>query len=237
MFTKSQRFYDAIYGEKDYAEEARRLKRFIAEHQRSGGRALLDVACGTGGHVPYLRDTFDYEGLDLDPEMLALARGRFPEIPFHQGDMADFDLGRTFDVVTCLFSSIASARTVPRLRQAIMTMARHLSPDGVLIIVPFFAPQAWIPGQPHAIFVDRPDLKLVRMNVSEVDASGTIALLDFHYLVGTPEGVEHFTEHHELGLFTDEEYRAAFADAGLAVAHDAEGLIGRALYIGTRAPG
>ncbi len=34
MFTKSQRFYDAIYSGKDYAEEARRLKRFIADHKR-----------------------------------------------------------------------------------------------------------------------------------------------------------------------------------------------------------
>jgi SAM-dependent methyltransferase len=237
MFTKSQRFYDAIYSGKDYAEEARRLKGFIAQHQRSDGRALLDVACGTGGHVPYLRDAFDYEGLDLDPEMLALARGRFPDIPFHQGDMVDFDLGRTFDIVTCLFSSIAYTRTTLRLRQAILTLARHVRPGGVLIVAPFITPQAWIPGQPYAIFVDRPDLKLVRMNVSGVDASGTVALLDFHYLVATPEGVEHFTEHHELGLFTDADYRAAFAAAGLPVAFDAEGLIGRGLYIGTRALG
>jgi SAM-dependent methyltransferase len=237
MFAHSQRFYDAIYAEKDYAEEARRLKRFIAQYQRSDGRMLLDVACGTGGHAPYLRGAFEYEGLDLDPEMLALARSRFPDVLFHQGDMVNFALGRTFDVVACLFSSIAYAKTVPRLRQAIMTMARHVRPGGVLIIVPFFAPQAWIPGQLGAIFVDRPDLKLVRMNVSEVDASGTVAILDFRYLVGTPEGIEHFTEHHELGLFTDEEYRAAFAAAGLAVAHNAEGLIGRGLYIGTRAQG
>jgi len=67
-------------------------------------------------------------------------------------------------------------------------------------------------------------------------SKGTVAILDFRYLVGTPAGIEYFTKHHELGLFTDEEYRAAFAEAGLEVRHDAEGLIGRGLYIGTRAP-
>jgi hypothetical protein len=60
-------------------------------------------------------------------------------------------------------------------------------------------------------------------------------IVDFHDLVATPEAVEHLTEHHELGLFTDEDYRAAFAAAGLAVAYDAEGLMGRGLYIGTQA--
>jgi SAM-dependent methyltransferase len=234
MFTKSQRFYDAIYSWKDYAEEARRLKRYITEHKRSDGRALLDVACGTGGHVPYLRDDFDYEGLDLDPEMLRLAHGRFADIPFHQGDLVGFDLRRQFDVVTCLFSSIANVRTEPRLRQAIATMARHLRPGGVLIVAPFLSPQDWIPGHPHALFVDQLDLKLARINVSELDPSGTIAILDFHYLVGTPEGIEQFTEHHELGLFTGEQYRAAFTAAGLDVAFDDEGIIGRGVYIGTR---
>lgn len=234
MFTKSQRFYDAIYSFKDYAGEAERLKGFIAEYKRSTGNALLDVACGTGGHIPYLRDDFTYEGLDLDPGMLALARARYPDIPFHHGDMVDFDLGRQFDVVCCLFSSIGYARTGPRLRQAIATMTRHVLPGGLVIIAPFISPEAWIPKQPHALFVDRPDLKLARMNVSEVDASGTVAILDFHYLVATAEGVEHFSERHELGLFTDEEYRAAFVAADLEVAYDAVGLIGRGIYVGVK---
>ena len=110
MFTRSQRFYDAVYSSKDYAGEARKLKQFIAAHKRSAGNSLLDVACGTGGHVPYLVDDFAYEGLDLDPEMLALAQARFPQVPFHLGNMLDFALGRRFDVVTCLFSSIAYSR-------------------------------------------------------------------------------------------------------------------------------
>jgi hypothetical protein len=167
--------------------------------------------------------------------MLALARSRCPLIIFHQGDMVDFALGLHFAVVTCLFSSIAYTRTASRLRQAIATMAGHLTPEGVLLIAPFFPPQAWLVGQPHALFVDQPDLKLVRMNVSDVDASGAVAILDFHYLVATAAGIKRFTERHELGLFTDEDYRAAFSQASLEVAYDAEGLIGRGLYIGMRA--
>jgi len=136
-------------------------------------------------------------------------------------------------VVTCLFSSIAYAKTVPGLDQAIATMAGHLVPGGVLLVSRFFSPEEWFPVHPHAVFVDEPDLKLARINVSGQE--GTVAILDFHYLVGTPEGVEHFTERHELGLFTDEEYRHAFTAAGLKVAQDPEGIVGRGLYIGTPA--
>jgi SAM-dependent methyltransferase len=232
MFSKSQRYYDALYSWKDYAQEAAHVKRLIAAHKRSDGNALLDVACGTGGHVPYLRDNFAYEGLDLDPGMLAIARERFPDVVFHHDDMANFALDHQFDVVTCLFSSIGNVKTKPRLRQAIATLAGHLRPGGILLVGAFFAPDEWIPGHPHALFVDQPNLKIARLNVSGVE--GDVAILNFHYLVATPEGVEHFTERHELGLFTAEEYLAAFTGGGLAVTHDSEWRDGRGMYIGAR---
>ena len=38
---------------------------------------------------------------------------------------------------------------------------------------------------------------------------------DFHYLIGTPAGVEHMVETHVLGLFTWDDYRHAFERTGL----------------------
>src|SRR3712207_7289123 len=44
---------------------------------------------------------------------------RYPDVRFHQGDMTDFDLGRRFDVVVCLFSAIGYVLTEERLRQTL----------------------------------------------------------------------------------------------------------------------
>jgi ubiquinone/menaquinone biosynthesis C-methylase UbiE len=234
MFSQSAELYDAIYlgMGKDYAREARHLREYIRRHKKSPGTTLLEAACGTGLHAVHLSRHFQVEGFDLDPAMLAVARKRLPGLDFHQADLVDFDLGKRFDVVTCLFSAIGYVRTVERLRQALLRLAGHLLPGGVLIVEPWFSPEQWHPGSIHAVFVDQPDLKVSRMNVSGVD--GQLSFFEFHYQVGTPEGIHTFTERHELGLFTHEEYLSAFQQAGLQTLHDPKGLDGRGLYLGLK---
>jgi ubiquinone/menaquinone biosynthesis C-methylase UbiE len=234
MFSKSARLYDTIYLNmgKDYAAEARIIHALIQEHKQTSGNLLLDVACGTGLHIGPLRDHYQVEGMDLDENMLEMARQKHPDIPLHHGDMLDFDLGQPFDAITCLFSSIGYVKTIPRLNQAIGNMARHLKPGGILLVEPWFTPENWNTGSVHASFVDQPDLKIVRMNISK--RKGRLSFFTLHYLVGTPEGIKHFTELHELGLFTVDEYLSAFRAAGLEVYHYPEGLTGRGLYTGLR---
>ncbi len=231
MFTKSAELYDAIY-QKEYAAEVARLEEYLRRHKRSAGNALLDVACGTGGHIKHLRERYRVEGLDLDPSILAVARRGNPGVPFHEADMISFDLPQYFDVIACLASSIGYVRTVDGLHTALRTFARHLVPGGVALVEPWITPDRYEPGRVIARFVDEPELKVARVNISSVE--GRLAVLNFHYLVGRVEGVDHFTERHELGLFTEEEYRQAFRGAGLDTAYDPHGLIGRGMYIGVK---
>ena len=175
---------------------------------------------------------FDAEGLDISQEILDLARQRNPDILFHHADMANFDLGRQFDVVTCLFSSIGYVKTLDKLNQAVTHMTRHLRVGGLLIIEPWFTPDTFRPGTVHAQFIDEPDLKIARINTSFVE--GRLSIMDLHYLIGTPEGTEHFVEHHESGLFETKEILNVFTNAGFEVTCHSEGLTGRGLYIGQR---
>jgi ubiquinone/menaquinone biosynthesis C-methylase UbiE len=230
MFKNSANIYDAIYSFKDYGRECQTLERHIAQHKRSQGKALLDVACGTGHHIGFLKLKYEVEGLDLEPQLLDVARQRNPGVQFHQGDMTDFQLPSAFDVITCLFSAIGYVQTESRLKQALKSMRDHLEPGGVILVEPWFSPETYKEGTVHAVFVDRPDLKVARMNVSTV--KDRLSIIDFHYLVGTISGIERYEEHHELGLFTQQEFTSAMQECGLKVTHDAEGLTGRGLYIG-----
>jgi SAM-dependent methyltransferase len=229
MFHKSARYYDAIYSWKDYDEEVSRLHALIQE-RCPGAKTLLDVACGTGIHLELLKDDYELEGLDLDPEMIQIARDRLSEVQIHQGDMRSFELAKRFDVVLCLFSSIGYVPDPASLNEAIAQMARHLESGGLLIVEPWLSPDQWETNSLHAIFVDEPDIKIARISDSALE--GRTSVLNFHHLVGTAtDGVTYFEEEHRLTLFTHEECMEAFHRAGMDVDYDPDGLMGRGLYI------
>jgi SAM-dependent methyltransferase len=232
MYAKEAAFYDKLYAAKDYRGEVERLIPFIRKDLRAEGKRLLDAACGTGRHLEFLRQEFEAEGLDNSPELLAAARLRNPALRFHQADLLDFDLGRTYEVITCLFSSIGYLKTLDNAGRAVRCLARHLVPGGILVLEPWFTPGAWKTGNVQVLLHEEPGLKIARMSTSGAD--GRLSTFDFHYLVGTPEKTEHFVERHELGLFETEELRLVLSEAGLSVRYDPEGLTGRGLFIGRK---
>jgi ubiquinone/menaquinone biosynthesis C-methylase UbiE len=105
MFTASAALYDVIYGSvKDYAREVEQIVALLrASHPEA--HTILDVACGTGEHARRLADSYGYvvDGIDLDADLLSIARRKHPAGCFVQADMSDFALGRRYDVVVCLF--------------------------------------------------------------------------------------------------------------------------------------
>jgi SAM-dependent methyltransferase len=231
MYDRLASLYDTIYSFKDYPAEAARLHELI-QARRPGAHTLLDVACGTGKHLEQLRQHYEVEGADSSASVLDIARKRLPNTPLYQADMRELRLRKTYDAVTCLFSAIGHMTTIEDLGIAIARMAEHVGAGGVLIVEPWIPPERYEVGGLFTLVAREPDVQIARMNISERD--GDLAVLDFHFLIGTNEGVEYTRDRHELGLFSDADYQKAFRQAGLTVEYDEEGLIGRGLYIGIR---
>jgi ubiquinone/menaquinone biosynthesis C-methylase UbiE len=233
MYKKSAEYYDALYHFLDYEEASKRLHSLIQKDNQNA-KSLLDVACGTGKYLEYLCKNYMVEGFDLNPDMLKIARLRCPGVPFYQGDMVNLELNNKYDVITCLFSSIAFVKTVDNLFKTVASMALHLKPKGLLFIEPWFYPKNYWVGKITANFVEQQDLKIAWMYISEIQDN--VSVLNNHFLVGKNEGIEYFTELHEYGLFTHEEYSDAFRQVDLDVKHDSQGLFGRGngIYIGKK---
>lgn len=226
-YTRSAEFYDLIYEFRDIPALNEALIRYLKEHAPAA-RSLLDVACGTGKQLAALT-MYDRMGTDLSPDILAVAAARVPEVPLHVQDMLELDVARRFDAVMCLASSIAYVKTPERLERAIVRMAAHLEPGGTLLIEPWFTPTQFWDGHLAVRHAENDTMHVSWMYRQE--RHGRVSALPIHYLVGRAEGVQHWVETHELGLFTDEEYTSALRTAGLEVVPHPGDLAGRPMYV------
>jgi SAM-dependent methyltransferase len=96
-------------------------------------RSVLDAGCGTGRvAVELARRGIDVVGVDLDPDLLAQARGKAPGLEWLVADLAGIDLGRTFDAVV-LAGNVLGFVDAPRRAEAVASLARHVGPGGVLV--------------------------------------------------------------------------------------------------------
>jgi len=231
VFSVSAELYDLIYSSfKDYPAEAAQIAA-VVRRANPAARRLLDVACGTGEHARLLTEAhgFAVDGLDLDPAFVRIARGKLPNADVFEADMTSFALGRRYDAVLCLFSSVGYARTPENVRRALACFRAHLADGGVVLVEPWLPPDVVEHGRVGVNTVRAPGVTVCRMSHMEVD--GRISRLRFEYLVGRPEGIEHAAEVHELGLLTTEEMARCFRDAGLEPEYDAAGPSGRGLFV------
>jgi SAM-dependent methyltransferase len=234
-YSRSARVYDLLYtsGVKDFAADVDAVHRLITE-RNPNARTLLDVACGTGIHLAALRTWYEVSGVDASPDMLAVARARLGDAAhLTRGDMVSFDLARTFDAVTCLFSSIGYLPNDTEVRRAFAQMARHLEPGGVLVVDGWIRPDAWTDG-----FRDPPrqadDGTTTVVRVGRSTRSGRITTIEMHHLVRNSDGIEHFVEVHETLVTPTADYVAAAEAAGLAVAVVPDFMPGRDRIVGVK---
>jgi ubiquinone/menaquinone biosynthesis C-methylase UbiE len=103
--------------------------------QRARGR-VLEVAIGTGRNLPYYDAGVSLTGLELSPEMLALAADRAAtlgrEVQLLEGDAARLPFAdASFDTVVCALSLCS----IPDPAGAIREMGRVLAPAGRLLLL------------------------------------------------------------------------------------------------------
>lgn len=228
MYTGPHELYDEAYGFKDYRGAAGMILE-VARRYCPRATTLLDVACGTGRHLEHFAQHFACVGIDLNEHYLTKARARCGSVQFHRADMIDFQIGRKFDVITLLFSSIAYVKYKANLIKTICNLEAHLAQDGVILIEPFFTPEAYRTGTITANHVDRPDLKICWMYTSGEPVDDVVTLT-IKWMVGTASGVSLFDEVHEFGLFSNGDWKSAFDAASLDHDYDPVGPFGRGLF-------
>lgn len=234
LYRELAKYYDKIYHWKDYTIETEKIKELIKQFKTTSGNSLLEVGCGTGHHIQHLQDTYQCTGVDLNEEILLVAREKHPNTEFIQANMVNMDLGRSFDVITCLFSSIGYVKTYSNLEKTLNGFSRHLFSGGVAIIEPWFTKDVYSVGRPSITVYEDDDLKIARVSVSEI--ADIVSVMDMHYLIAERgKKVKHYVDRHELGLFEVDKTLEIMKGAGFDALYLPDGLMeNRGLYIGKK---
>ena len=218
MFEKSANVYDLIYKSKDYAGEAQFLSALIEEY-KPDAKSLLDLGCGTGEHCINLKRSFDYAvtGIDINAEMIEIAKLKNPNVTFIHADMTDFSLGQKYDVAISMFSAIGWLKSLDRVEKAFSCASAHLNDGGLILIEPWLFPEYFSGGHVFMDVEDGPDVKVCRMSRTEkaTDTRNDFSKIEFHYTVGTKDKIETYTELHEIGLYKKDDIIQKLKDVGI----------------------
>jgi phosphatidylethanolamine/phosphatidyl-N-methylethanolamine N-methyltransferase len=167
----------AVFGR--FFDKAREV---VLDHINTRSGNVLEVGVGTGIALGRYRPHLAVTGIDISPEMLAIARRRVAEERLdHVERLAEMDAGRlefpdgAFDTVAVMFT----ITVVPHPDRVMAEVERVLKPGGEAVVVSHFASETgwrraiedrltpvtrklgWRPDFPIARILNRPGLQLV----------------------------------------------------------------------------
>jgi SAM-dependent methyltransferase len=218
-------YYDVIYADKPYAEEARFVASLIAAEGAGGPWRLLDLACGTGRHAfEFAELGHSVTGVDYSADLLEVARAsaerRGLDVRFVEQDIRSLQLDSgPFDAITWLFDSVGYLLTNDEIVEGLERARLHLTAEGTLAVEFLHAPA--VLRHASAVRVRRwPTPEggtLLRVSEVDLDTARQTMHVDYELLDIDSAGtsVKRWTEAQDNRYFSVEEMRALFQSAGL----------------------
>ena len=96
---------------------------------------ILDIGCGTGTLTSMLTNIGEVTGMDLSVDMLAIATQKSNQVQWLEGDMTDFNLNLSFDLITIFCDSLNYLPETNDVTQTFANIFNHLSDDGIFILM------------------------------------------------------------------------------------------------------
>jgi ubiquinone/menaquinone biosynthesis C-methylase UbiE len=131
LYTQLSEVYEAMYLTFINYEEELNFYSSLLKKYHCG--SVLEIGCGTGNLAPgFVRQGFEYCGMDISSEMLKIAKRNHPQSRFIEADMRNFELDEK------LAASIITGRTISYLVtnknvfDAFTSINKNLPAQGIL---------------------------------------------------------------------------------------------------------
>ncbi len=126
-------YFDTIMDFLDYNEWINFTKENIKPNS-----TILDLACGSGIFLLNM-NLYGYptDGLDLSNQMIDLCKDKIfinhVNCSLYEMNMADFNLDKQYDNITCYFDSINHLNTLSEVKKMFDCVYNHLLPSGLFL--------------------------------------------------------------------------------------------------------
>lgn len=219
---KHAEYYDTIYADKPYAQEAQVVHASLQKHATGKITRLLELACGTGRHAFELEKLgYQIVAIDYSKDLLVVAERNAKElkskVDFRLQDMRELSLtGDLFDAAYCLFDSIGYVQSNEAIQQVLAGVHRHLRQDGLFIF------EFWHAAAMLRKYESRRERRwktksgeLVRVSSTRLDVPKQLAEVTYHFEEIAPDGhTETFSETQVNRYFLVQEMTLFLQDAG-----------------------
>ncbi|MBM3233922.1 class I SAM-dependent methyltransferase [Candidatus Pacearchaeota archaeon] len=214
LYQDIAKFYDLLYSYRDYDSEARFLLRELGEKE---GARILDVACGTGSHltaIRRMRHSLILFGVDINKEMLRVARKKNLEARLVWGDMRNFRINEEFDLLFCLSSSIQYNLTEDDLIGTLSNFRRHC-PQGKIIFDLAYCKERWKEGYTNITANSNGKYDVVELFTSH--SKDAISLWNPLYLIknNSTGKIDMYVDQHRIRIYGIDEMKKILKRAGL----------------------
>ena len=138
----TQFYVDVDYYDHEFKNRTQDVAWYASKYVQESG-PVLEVAVGSGRiALKAVREGAHVVGIDLSKGMIEQAEKHRDSLPdpcrskleLSVADMRDFDLGRTFDLITCPFNAFMHMYTTEDAERCLRAMRAHLAPGGVMIM-------------------------------------------------------------------------------------------------------
>ena len=194
------KYYDKFYQNKNYKKETEFLINFINANDK-----ILDVGCGAEIHAALLTDNgFEVDGLDLNKEMLEIAKTRLKTNLYWQ-NILEIDISKKYNMIISMFAVFNHLKDTDELMRGLMNL-KQLLHDGGKIIIDLHNPQS------SGSKIDTYD-NMTRVMKWNYDRSLKIEKSDIIFEI---DGIK-YTDTHTFRIFTIDEMKECCERVGLKV--------------------